>query len=123
MGRDTGIYERRCDKDVHTAGMRMHYHQCLRRAVVQREGRWFCKQHDPQEADRLTKIRQEKLNLEWAQRQKLWGREALDKKLIAALLKPKYTVPDRREDDRILDLVWSWKKSRKKFEGVEKVKK
>ena len=35
------------EKSVATACLRMHYHPCTRNVVVNREGKWWCKIHDP----------------------------------------------------------------------------
>ena len=39
--------EVRCQASVRDLGRWPSYHRCERKGVVEREGAWYCKQHDP----------------------------------------------------------------------------
>ena len=51
----------RCSESVATSGLRMHYHRCLFKGTVKRNGKWYCKKHDPVE---IAKKREAK-NRQW----------------------------------------------------------
>lgn len=67
--------ETRCGKQVQSDGMGFHYHQCQRKGVVEHEGKWYCKQHDPKEVARRREAQTKKWNAEWAAKQARWKRE------------------------------------------------
>jgi len=53
-----------------------HVHQCLRNGVVQREGKWYCKQHDPVAIKKRDAIRIAKYEKVWEIKEERWRREA-----------------------------------------------
>lgn len=64
--------ERRCVKNVPYGGRSVSFHQCTRLGIVVREGKWYCKQHDPVEVQAKDAIRQKKWEDEWAAKDKQW---------------------------------------------------
>lgn len=109
MGRDIGVYKRNCDEQVHNGPPSVSFHQCTRTGVVQRVGRWYCRQHDPEKVNARQRERDNKNAKEWALKQKKWALEALDNQLLRRLL--------RTECWKSCDLVVSqWKEKRKKLE-------
>lgn len=72
----------RCSKQVLPPQMWFHTHQCTRRGVVQREGKWYCKQHDPEKE----KAKRDAQQVEWkAERDESNKNEADADKLIKRL--------------------------------------
>ena len=48
-------YEVRCQETVRDLGRWPSYHRCERKGVVEREGKLYCKQHDPVTAENAQK--------------------------------------------------------------------
>jgi hypothetical protein len=65
--------------------MRMHYHPCLRRATITREGKRYCYQHDPMAVAARDKKRNAKYDADWAKKEKQWRRERAAFKALAFL--------------------------------------
>lgn len=72
---------RRCVEDmIPTAGLRMHYHRCYRKGVIQRQqdGKlvWFCRQHDPEEIAKKSKALDAKIHAEIERDRRKWRLES-----------------------------------------------
>ena len=62
-----------------------HSHQCNRQGKVQRKGKWYCGQHDPVEKERKSTERSAKWEADWARKQAVWDRRALESEYCANL--------------------------------------
>jgi len=51
--------DEQCCATAHYGQRWDHGHQCVRRAVVERDGKLYCKQHDPVEVEKRDKKREE----------------------------------------------------------------
>ncbi len=74
-----------CCKDVRTQGTAIHYHPCPYKATVTRDGKHYCKIHDPVEAAKRDKARDAKYTAQWARKEKMWARERAAFKALALL--------------------------------------
>ncbi len=92
----------RCSATVPTAGMMMHYHNCLNKAKVTRDGKPYCAIHDPIRLSARTKERQKKWDADWARKTAIWDRESKSLKLLNRLKK----CPERE----ISEIVHKWRK-------------
>ena len=52
--------QQRCEERVSRQGDYWHTYQCSREAVVERNGKWYCKVHDPQYRAQKQKVRDAK---------------------------------------------------------------
>lgn len=43
-----------------------HHHPCSRKGVIERDGKWYCKQHDPEAVKARRAASDAKWNREWA---------------------------------------------------------
>lgn len=63
-----------------------HSRQCTRSAKVERDGKWYCGQHDPVAIEAKDKARREKRDREWEEERKARKeKERLEKQRDAAL--------------------------------------
>ncbi len=76
---------KRCCQDVHTQGMGIQYHPCPYKAIVTRDGKHYCKIHDPVEVAKREKARDAKYVTRWAKKEKLWRREKAAFKALTLL--------------------------------------
>jgi len=58
-----------------------HSHQCYKPAIIQQDGKWYCKIHDPEYIEQKKQERQRKWDAEWSEKQKQWHREEVIKSL------------------------------------------
>ena len=56
-------------------GLARYQHRCTRKSTVERDGQPYCKQHDPAEAEKRDKARNERWNEKWKARSAQWDRE------------------------------------------------
>ena len=77
----------RCSESVSGEGRFgwTHSHQCNREGKIQRDRKWYCKQHDPVEKARKQKERSAKWDEEFKKKQAAWDREALESEYCANL--------------------------------------
>ncbi len=66
----------RCSERVRDKGMWPSFHQCHRNGVVQRDGKWYCKHHDPEAKKKRDAERGAKWDKEWDEKQEAWRRDA-----------------------------------------------
>ena len=77
-----------CSKTVPTSGMMMHYHQCLRAAVIlHSDGKPYCRQHDPVQVAKKDAERIEKYDAEWKKKARVYAREKEERRLTARILR------------------------------------
>jgi len=76
-----------CSRDVATSGLRMHYHPCLRKATITRNGKRYCYQHDPEAVAARQKKLHAKWQAEWDADEKKWRRGQAAFKALALLEK------------------------------------
>jgi hypothetical protein len=50
-----------CSKQIPNDHWGFHYHSCKRQGIIQRDGKWYCKVHDPIEVE----ARGKKSSTEW----------------------------------------------------------
>ena len=55
-----------CEERVY--GARLETWQCQNRAVVQRNGKWFCRVHDQEYIAQKRRVQEEKWNRKWAEK-------------------------------------------------------
>lgn len=82
-----------CSKDVHDTGRGVNFHQCPFKGVVQRDGRWYCRRHDPVEVEKRDKERHVRWDAEWNQERKHWARKQAAG-MALELLEEKYLIGD-----------------------------
>lgn len=70
----------RCEATVF--GDRCHNHQCIRTGCVKREGKLYCKQHDPVAVEARQKAREAKWNREWNAKDAAYKKQRTAQKLL-----------------------------------------
>lgn len=83
----------RCSKEVRSDGMGFHFHQCFSKAVVVRDGKPFCKLHDPLEVEKKTLARQAKYDAEWKHREYTHDLQAEEDRLKLLIVKCVRSAP------------------------------
>lgn len=78
-----------------TDGWRTRYKPCSRKASVEREGKWYCGQHDPQAVADRKKTNESQWETEYQERQARYRLEGAAPDLLAAL-KDVLRVADRK---------------------------
>lgn len=66
-------------------GWRTRYKSCSRKATVEREGKWYCRQHDPQAVAGRKKEWESQWEIEYQARQARYRLEAAAPDLLQAL--------------------------------------
>ena len=70
----------RCNEQIRDGGMWPRYHQCLRSGVVLRDGKWYCKQHNPVAVKKRAEELRAKYDAKWDKEQEGWRRtKAMEK--------------------------------------------
>lgn len=72
----------RCVEAVHEEGRGVGFYQCLRKAIVQRDGHGYCRQHDPA----AVAARRKASELRWQERENANDATEREAKRLAALL-------------------------------------
>ncbi len=57
-------------------------HQCMLNAVVVRDGKWYCKKHDPIEIKKKSEEKTKLWNKQWKEKEENWHRDDLMKKIL-----------------------------------------
>ncbi len=68
------MVKERCSGTVSEVGV-WHSHQCSRKGVVLREGKWYCKQHDPVAVKKRVEEQRAKYDAKWDKKQEGWRRD------------------------------------------------
>lgn len=68
----SNVEPKRCSKHVFT-GRDVCGHPCRYPAVVKRDGRYYCRVHDPEAVAAKIKERDARWNVEWEQKRKGWA--------------------------------------------------
>lgn len=79
--------EFKCVKEVSTAGTMMHFHQCLNKVKVVRNGKSYCAIHDPERVAKLRKQRESKWAAEWKVKEAAWARDEQRRRLFSKMLR------------------------------------
>lgn len=66
-----------CSKKVHSPGSWGGY-PCARKATIERDGKWWCWQHDPEAVEARHAERLVKQNAEWAAKKERWARQKIE---------------------------------------------
>lgn len=67
-----------CCVEVPTKDLFMHYHQCQRRAKVERNGKWYCAQHDPDRIAQRRREAQARFEAEWTEKRRARERQSAE---------------------------------------------
>lgn len=86
--------KQRCCKMVHDEGRSVGFHQCSRTAKIERDGKHYCAQHDPEAVKQRDTTQRAKWEKEWAEAR---AKRKLEKAAPAMLeaLKELYAMASR----------------------------
>ena len=76
--------KQQCSARIATTGM-FYSHQCSRNGKVQREGKWYCNQHDPVRIEGWIKERDARWEREWAEKHKTERRRRAEEKACTGI--------------------------------------
>lgn len=75
-----------------TDGWRTRYKPCSRKASVERDGKWYCGQHDPQAVADRRKTKESQWETEYQERQARYRLEAAAPELLALLIESQESI-------------------------------
>lgn len=72
-----------CAKVPRDGGWRTLYSACKRRATVERDGKWYCRQHDPQAKEARREATRARWDAEARERDRGYRRDAAGREIVA----------------------------------------